>query len=151
MGYWIPFPAFGLDRRFDRCERCFRERRSIVLFVIFIFVFIYSSARVHVRSRASLRIAIPFLFPLLRILVCGTLTTTPWLRFAKYSLPDIESFDLDLATLWITLSGRKRVQMRARTLYTNAWEFHHGTELLPETNERKYFRFAQDSNNFFFF
>lgn len=39
MGYWIPFPAFGLDRRFDRCASVVFEREGrLYYFRLYLFV-----------------------------------------------------------------------------------------------------------------
>lgn len=74
MVYWILFPGFGLDRRFDRCEE--REGR----------LYFHPYYRyVMLRSRAFTNcVTVPFL----RILV------SPWPPFAKSSLPD-RTFDLE--------------------------------------------------------
>lgn len=74
MVYWILFPGFGLDRRFDRCE----EREGRLYFHLYY-------RYVMLRSRAFTNcVTVPFL----RILV------SPWPPFAKSSLPD-RTFDLE--------------------------------------------------------
>lgn len=74
MVYWILFPGFGLDRRFDRCE----EREGRLYFHLYY-------RYVMLRSRAFTNcVTVPFL----RILV------SPWPPFAKSSLPD-RKFDLE--------------------------------------------------------
>ena len=74
MVYWILFPGFGLDRRFDR----FEEREGRLYFHPYY-------RYVMLRSRAFTNcVTVPFL----RILV------SPWPPFAKSSLPD-RTFDLE--------------------------------------------------------
>lgn len=69
------------------------------------------------------------------------------------SRSNVRSRTYDIATYGLHWPG-EREQMRARTLYTTHGNFITERALhvvLPETNERKYFRFAQHLNNFFFY
>ncbi len=132
MVYWILFPGFGLDRRFDRCE----EREGRLYFHLY-YRYVAESSVYELRYRSfskNPRFALAS--------VCKILTSRSNVRSRTY---DIATYGL----LWLG----ERERMRARTLYTTHGNFITERALhvvLPETNERKYFRFAQHLNNFFF-